>query len=338
MFEFFLAIALFAVVFLLFFVAISYFLSPKPFDLSGAHVLVTGGSSGIGKAIAIECVKRGASLTLLARDEAKLVQTKLVAEKSLKNEAQQKVSYVCVDVSKEYTSVERAIKEAEKRIGPIDVLVNAAGFSISGQFEDIPIEDFKRLLNVNYLGSVYATKAVLPQMKQRRKGRIVFVSSQAGQLGIFGFTAYSGSKFALRGMTEALQMEVTPYNIRVSLAFPPDTDTPGYIEEMKTKPLETRLISETSGLFKPDDVASAIVNDFVNGKFLSYVGVDGWMLSLLTSGMSPSSSIFESFQQVFLMGFFRAVSLVYLRGFDQIVARCQQPLGGKPDELSKKDS
>lgn len=337
MLEFIGAVALVGAAVLLLTFAVSYLRSPKPFNLAGAHVLVTGGSSGIGKAIAIECVKRGANVSLLARDEAKLVQTKLAAEKVMKNQAKQKVYYMCVDLSKDYASVENAIKECEKKIGPIDVLVNSAGFSISGQFEDIPVVDFKRLLDVNYLGSVYATKAVLPQMKLRRTGRVVFVSSQAGQLGIFGFTAYSGSKYALRGMAEALQMEVTPYNIKVCLAFPPDTDTPGYVEEMKTKPLETRLISETSGLFTADDVAISIVNDCVNGKFSSYIGLDGWMLSLLTCGMSPANSIFESLQQILLLGIFRAVSLVYLRSFDQIVARCQQPCDGKNVIQGKKD-
>lgn len=311
-------------VFLLLIVGISFFLSPKPFNLSGTHVLITGGSSGIGRALALEVVKRGASVTLLARDEAKLVEVKVAAEKILKEGSRQKVFYVCADLSKDYGSVEKAIHEAEGKLGPVDVLVNSAGFSVSGQFEDIPIEDFKRLLNVNYLGGVYATRVVLPQMKRRKAGRILFISSQAGQIGIFGFSAYSGSKFALKGMAEALQMEVTPYNIRVCLAFPPDTDTPGYVEEMKTKPLETRLISETSGLFKPDDVAKTIVNDVVNGRFLSYMGIDGWMLSLLTSGMSPANSIFEAVQQLLLMGFLRIISLGYLNSFDQIVARCHQ--------------
>ena len=68
-------------------------------------------------------------------------------------------------------------------------------------------------------------------MKKRQFGRICFVSSQAGQLGIFGFTAYSGSKFAIKGLCEALQMEVKPYNISITIAYPPDTDTPGFKEE-----------------------------------------------------------------------------------------------------------
>jgi 3-dehydrosphinganine reductase len=83
------------------------------------------------------------------------------------------------------------------------------------------------MIRVNYLGSVYCTKSVVDSMKQRRFGRIVFVSSQAGQIGIFGYTAYSSTKFALRGLAEALQMELKPYNVFITLAYPPDTNTPG---------------------------------------------------------------------------------------------------------------
>jgi 3-dehydrosphinganine reductase len=74
-------------------------------------------------------------------------------------------------------------------------------------------------------------------MKQRKFGRILFVSSQAGQIGIFGYTAYSATKFALRGFAEALQMELKPYGIYVTLSYPPDTDTPGFKEELKDKVL-----------------------------------------------------------------------------------------------------
>lgn len=90
-------------------------------------------------------------------------------------------------------------------------------------------------MRVNYLGGVYCTKSVIPTMKSRKFGRILFVSSQAGQIGIFGYSAYSATKFALRGLVEALQMEVKPYNIYVTLSFPPDTDTPGFKEELLTK-------------------------------------------------------------------------------------------------------
>ena len=105
------------------------------------------------------------------------------------------------------------------------------------------------MFKVNVLGSVQPTKALLPSMIKRRWGRVVFVSSQAGQVinlwchmilyyitsqqvALYGYSAYSSSKFALRGLAEALQMEVKPYNILVSVSFPPDTDTPQLKEEM----------------------------------------------------------------------------------------------------------
>ena len=89
---------------------------------------------------------------------------------------------------------------------------------------------------------------------QGRGGRIVFVSSQAGQVGIFGFSAYSPSKFAVVGLAQVLRMELQAHGIFVSVAYPPDTDTPGFEEENKCKPEETKLISETAGLFQPEQV------------------------------------------------------------------------------------
>lgn len=90
----------------------------------------------------------------------------------------------------------------------------------------------KNIMKVNYIGSVYCTRAVLNSMKSRKFGRIAFVSSQAGQIGVFGYTAYSASKYALRGFAGSLQMELKPYNIYVTLSYPPDTDTPGLKQEL----------------------------------------------------------------------------------------------------------
>ncbi|KAG9479436.1 hypothetical protein GDO78_012880 [Eleutherodactylus coqui] len=254
--------AAFLVAFVLLLYMVSPLISPKPLKLAGAHVVVTGGSSGIGKCIAIECFKQAAFITLVARDESKLVQAKKEIEKYAIND-KQVVLCISVDVSKDYRQVENVIKQAQEKLGPVDMLVNCAGTSIAGNFEEIEIDRFQRLMEVNYLGSVYPSRAVISTMKERRMGRIVFVSSQAGQLGLFGYTAYSPTKFALRGLAEALQMEVKPYNVYVTVAYPPDTDTPGFAEENKSKPLETKLISETSSLCQADQVAKVIVKDAV---------------------------------------------------------------------------
>uniref|UniRef100_A0A9L0I9M9 3-ketodihydrosphingosine reductase n=1 Tax=Equus asinus TaxID=9793 RepID=A0A9L0I9M9_EQUAS len=294
--------AAFLVAFVLLLYMVSPLISPKPLALPGAHVVVTGGSSGIGKCVAIECYKQGAFITLVARNEVVLC--------------------ISVDVSQDYSQVENVIKQAQEKLGPVDMLVNCAGMSLSGKFEDLEVSTFERLMSVNYLGSVYPSRAVISTMKERRVGRIVFVSSQAGQLGLFGFTAYSSSKFAIRGLAEALQMEVKPYNVYVTVAYPPDTDTPGFAEENKTKPLETRLISETTSVCKPEQVAKQIVKDAIQGNFNSSIGSDGYMLSSLTCGMAPVTSITEGLQQVVTMGLFRTIALFYIGSFDSIVRRC----------------
>ncbi|MBN3308101.1 KDSR reductase, partial [Amia calva] len=313
--------AAFIVAFVLLLYMVSPLISPKPLKLNGSHVVVTGGSSGIGKSIAVECYKHGAFITLVARDESKLVQAKKEIEKYAIND-KQVVLCISVDVSKDYGQVDSVIKQAQEKLGPVDMLVNCAGTSVAAKFEEVEVDRFKRLMEVNYLGSVYPTRAVIPIMKERRMGRVVFVSSQAGQVGLYGYTAYSPSKFALRGLAEALQMEMKPYNIYVTVAYPPDTDTPGLAEENKTKPLETKMISETSGICQPDQVAKIVVKDAVQGNFNSSVGPDGYMLSALTCGMSPVTSITEGLQQIVTMGLFRTIALFYLGSFDSIVRRC----------------
>ncbi|XP_067914983.1 3-dehydrosphinganine reductase [Heterodontus francisci] len=316
-----LVVGAFIVAFVLLLYMVSPLISPKPLKLNGSHVVVTGGSSGIGKCIAIECFKHGAFITLVARDEGKLLRAKKEIEKHSIND-KQVVLCISVDVSINYGQVQSVIKQAQEKLGPVDMLVNCAGISVAAKFEDVDIGFFRRLMEINYLGSVYPTRAVIHTMKERRMGRIVFVSSQAGQVGLFGYTAYSPSKFALRGLAESLQMEVKPYNIYITVAYPPDTDTPGFQEENKGKPLETKLISETSGLCQPDQVAKIIVKDAVQGNFNSSVGSDGYMLSSLTCGMSPVTTITEGLQQVVTMGLFRTIALFYLGSFDSIVRRC----------------
>ncbi len=122
---------------------LSPLVSPKPFPLEGSHVLVTGGSSGIGKAVAIEVVKRGANVTLVARNQLKLSDAKDEVEKYLKDSDKQKVVCVSVDLSKDYSAVERAVRQASEMQGPVGMLVNCAGYAICGRFEELSIEDFK---------------------------------------------------------------------------------------------------------------------------------------------------------------------------------------------------
>mmetsp|Transcript_9346 Transcript_9346/g.13972 ORF Transcript_9346/g.13972 Transcript_9346/m.13972 type:complete len:439 (-) Transcript_9346:76-1392(-) len=320
------------------------------------HAVITGGSSGIGLAMAKQliCTKKCQVITLLARNVKKLNDAQKELEEYAdsigidKGSPTTTINIVSVDVAdaEKIANVAKGLSTSvDKDAFPVpSMLFNVAGTSSAQTFVDTDYKEFDRLMSVNYLGSAYVTRAFLPYMvpvptsddksddKNDTKNApkspraILFTSSQAGQCGVFGYTAYSASKFALRGFAEALQMEVGRDNVSVQVAFPPDTDTPGFETENIGKPEETMLISETSGLYEADDVAKKIVASALQSRppFQIYFGLEGWMLSSLAAGMSPSPSIVDVLCQIFLSGILRFVSLFYLMDFRHIVAKVQK--------------
>ena len=205
-----------------------YLLSSKPKKINGKHVVVTGGSSGIGLWAAIECAKRGAHVTIIARNTQLLEKAQTLISKSRVNE-QQKIEYMPVDVSKDYETVSKALSEIEEKSGDIYMLINCAGMAICGLVEEMSVDDVKYLMDLNYFGTVYPTRYVLPKMKAVGEGIIVITASQGALMGIYGYGAYAASKFALRGLAETIAMESKSKGISVTLALPADTDTPGKI-------------------------------------------------------------------------------------------------------------
>lgn len=292
----------------------------RDYSMDNEHLLITGGSSGIGLAIAVEAVRRGASVTLVARNQERLASAQELVQKHAQTD--QKVLIFSADVTAGLDPLENIIKKAQADAGPITCLVNCAGTSCSGRFDETPISDFQHMMDINYFGSVYMTRAVLPYMKTRRTGKIVFISSLAGLVGLYGFTAYTPSKFALSGLAQALQMEVAPYGISVTVSYPPDTDTPGFAAENKNKPLETKLICETAGLLMASEVAAKTLKDAMNEQFMSSVGFEGWMLCTLCSSMSPVSSVGKLFLEILTLGAFRAVGYLYRVGCERTIRRC----------------
>jgi short-subunit dehydrogenase len=175
---------------------------------TGAHVVVTGGSRGIGRAVARAAVDRGARVGLLARDGARLEQTRI--------ELGAAAFAVSADVA-DRTAVEGAVRTLVARFGPVDVLVAAAGIGAVGSAADPDPELLERLLAVNVTGVVNATRAVVPTMHERRRGHVVVIGSIAGRLGVAGEAAYSASKFAVTGFAEALALETRDAGIGVTL-------------------------------------------------------------------------------------------------------------------------
>ncbi|KAG5894924.1 hypothetical protein JTB14_008883 [Gonioctena quinquepunctata] len=301
-------------------ILIKYFKYVSKVSVKGKHVVITGGSSGIGKSLAIIAAKQGAHVTIIARNLDKLENTQTEIKKYCRDESQI-ITKVSVDVTN-YEDIKSNLFELEEKVGPIFMLVNCAGMAICGRVEDFTEQEVKQLFEVNFLGSFYPVKAILPKFKQREEGIIVLTGSQVTLMGMYGYSVYSSCKFALRGFAESLQMETKPYGISVTLALPPDTDTPGYELENRTKPIETKLISEVAGLVKPDEVAKNIMDDALKGRFFSYTGFESFILTTLCIGMSPFSSFFDVIVQAVLLGPLRLVSVYYQLSFDKIIKKC----------------
>jgi len=301
----------------------------------------TGGSSGIGLSIAHECLELKqrdgkplfSHMTLIARNRSKLEVAKKELHDQFKERNENKdcdivIETISADVS-DYKVISEAI-EAKWKVSdqndtpPPTILFNVAGTSIPCRFETSDPTIFSQLMNVNYLGSVNVTRILTPHMIRNGGGTIILTSSAAGQVGVYGYSAYSPTKFALRGLAEVLLMELAPFDIHVQLAFPPNTDTPGFQKENELKMEECRLMEDTAGLFQPQEIAKTMVKEALcnNTRFQVYFGLEGWMLSTLTSGMSSVHTFLDAVCQVFLMSLLRFISLFYLKSFRRIVEFC----------------
>ena len=218
-------------------------------------VLITGGSSGIGLATAHRLHEEGARLILLARDQEKLARAACEVGKGVKH------------FSADVADIQALRKVTEALAEPVDILINNAGITRPGNFLELPEECFQQMLDVNYLGAVNLTRLILPSMLERGGGRLVFVSSLLGLMGVWGYSAYSASKFAIRGFAECLRTEFKPRGIEVTICYPPDTDTPQHEFEKPLLPPETVAQAGTAGLLSADYVAEQLVQGISKGKF-----------------------------------------------------------------------
>lgn len=230
--------------------------------MDGAHAVVTGGSSGIGEAVAAQLIGRGAQVTLLARTESRLGEA---AERiRASGAAPAAVGTVPVDVS-DREAVAEAFAQTRSERGEVDLLITSAGITRPGRFTDLDDDVFTSMIDVDYLGTLWPIREVVPSMVQRGSGSIVTVSSAAALVGIYGYSAYGAAKFAVRGLTESLRTELAPHDVHVGCAYPADVDTPMLADEEQFKPAETTAIA---GAIKPvssEQVARAILRGIAQG-------------------------------------------------------------------------
>jgi 3-dehydrosphinganine reductase len=235
-------------------------------------------------AIARQAATAGARLSLVARNPDKL--SAAAATVRAENSSTPEIVTVSADVSQE-TSVLAALQAAEAVHGPVDILITSAGVVQPGYFEQIPVSVFERTMAVNYFGTFYAIKAVVPAMLTQGRGSIVIISSGAGLVGLFGYTSYAPSKFALRGLAESLRAELKPAGIDVTIVYPPDTDTPQLAGENLTKPPETKALTSQGGLWTADAVARVTIAAVRSGRFSVTPGFQLTTLSWLHGLIAP---------------------------------------------------
>lgn len=176
--------------------------------------LVTGASSGIGRATALALARKGLRLGLLARSAEALND---VAEEA-RSAGAEAIDLAC-DIRDE-EAVERAVRAVLDRWGRIDILINSAGLSLNGEVDGYSLDDWRTVLDTNLTGTFLTCRAVLPAMKRQKSGQIINISSGAGRNGIKSMAAYCAAKFGVVGFTEALGLEVRNDDIRVSVLLP----------------------------------------------------------------------------------------------------------------------
>jgi len=249
--------------------------------MANGHAVISGGSSGIGLALARRLAAEGLDLTILARDAGRLAATK-----SELSGTGARVEALAVDVA-DADAVAVAIQSAIVAFGPPTLLVANAGIVIPGRFDALPLDAFHRTMAVNYFGAVHLIRAALASMREMGAGRIVLVSSGAALVRFYGYTAYAPSKCAVHGLAEALRSELKPDGLDVSVVFPPDTDTPQLHEDARLRPEPTSRIAGGAKVLSADQVALAILRGIRRGKFTIAPGWEMAALARLHSLFGP---------------------------------------------------
>ncbi|CAA6665172.1 unnamed protein product [Spirodela intermedia] len=247
-------------------------------------MFISGGSAGIGFAIARQAAIDGARVSILARDASKLE----AAREEIRRTTGAEVAIYSADIRDE-AAVNKAIAAA----GTIDLLVSNLGVGIGKEFEDTTMEEIRFQVDVNIMGTLYLLKAALPRMKKASAEdglprSISFTTSMGGQTGVYGYAVYCATNYAVRGL-----------NIHLSLILPGDTDTATGNKDRTTRPELTNLISGTSAMQTAEEVATLAIKGIRAADFNVCVNSQGLMLALATAGFSPQRSFLMAFLEVF---------------------------------------
>ena len=243
-------------------------------------VLITGGSSGIGLALAQQFAQEGAKVWMLARRREALE----IALQTLPAVGDRKHGILAADVA-HWDQVQAAVQRLEEEAGAPDLLINSAGMTFPGYFQEIQPQVFHHLMEINYFGTLHMVRAVLPGMLERGSGHIINICSAGGFVTGPGYAAYSPTKYAVRCFSDALRAELKPRGLRVSLVFPPDTATHQLAYEKRLKSPALQYLSDHAsigpfrlGLLSAEEVARTTIRGVKRGSYIILPGTGNYVL------------------------------------------------------------
>ena len=254
------------------------------------HAIITGGSSGIGLAVAKTLAARGASVSLVARNRERLASAREAVLAAGNGKAD--VQTFSADV-RDPEELRQAIASAVDTFGTPDWGISCAGIVIPGTFIKQTLRDHEDQWRTNYLGSLQFTHFVLPHLEKSQRPRLVLIASGAAFAGLYGYSSYGPAKFAVRGLAESLRVELKPRNVSVTIAFPGDTDTPQLHAELKLRPKVTSELASGGGVMSPEAVAKGIIAAAERGDFQVTFG---WQLKMLARTHSLIAPLLRGYQ------------------------------------------
>lgn len=250
----------------------------RPLKLKDKHVLITGGSSGLGKEIAKECYYRGAYVTVLAKSRSSLLAT--MKELEIHNENSGLGNFLQVFDCNLATSegIEAVVDRAERRFGPVFLFIGCSGTAKGGFFLDTTPQTFKEQMKSNFFSTVNSLQPVAKRMTKRQVGHVCLVGSYQSYTPVPGMCAWSASKCAVESLAKSIRPELERFNVKVYLFSPGPMETPGYYQAKVNK---TDLVDQLEGRpIKPEVACSILLNGIAAGDrnitthdFLSFIRV-----------------------------------------------------------------
>jgi len=251
-------------------------------SFNGKITVITGAASGIGRELALHMARDGAVIAAADYDKKGLDETvKMVRDSGGRAEG------FTVDIS-DMKQVTKFASDVRKKLGSIDILVNNAGVTLFGKFEELAIKDMEWIMNINFWGAIYMTKAFLPDIKEKQGSFLVNVASIFGVIGVGNQSAYCSTKFGIRGFTEALQDELHAFPVKVISVLPGGIKTniaknARFIKEGAVMKDTEKLVRRLDKIAKTTaaEAASVIIDGIKKGKARVLIGSDARLLDRL---------------------------------------------------------